>query len=120
MTRTLSSAVLLVFACAATAAATAAGAQTAPRGDMRITRVSDPVFACTLIATSEVARSGGGNVTLGRARTSRDGEATVVSWSRVQLEGQRDRKPATCRAEPGAITSVTWDGVELLTQPQPF
>ena len=111
MTRPSSLAVLLIAACAATAA----GAQTAPRGDMRITRVSDPVLACTLIATSEISRSGGGNVTLGRARTSREGEATVVSWGRVQIEGQRDRKPAACRAEPGAITSVTWAGVELLT-----
>ncbi|HEX8661987.1 MAG TPA: hypothetical protein VF686_08970 [Brevundimonas sp.] len=116
MTRAPSLAILLIAACAATAA----GAQTAPRGDMRITRVTDPVLGCTLITTSEVSRSGAGNVTLGRARTSREGETTIVSWSRVRVEGQRDRKPAVCRAEPGAITSVTWGGVELLARPQPF
>lgn len=116
MSRAPSLVVLLFAACAATAA----GAQTAPRGDMRITRVTDPVLGCSLIATSEISKAGAGNVALGRARISREGEATIVSWSRIQVEGRRERKPATCRAEPGAITSVTWGGVELLTQPQPF
>lgn len=83
---------------------------------MRITRVTDPVLACTIVTASEL-----GGASLGRPQVSRTEERVTAVWRNIRAAGQG---PATvqCRADTAAsqITSVTVGGVERLRSPQPY
>jgi hypothetical protein len=106
----------LALACGAHAFAQSAP----PRGGARLTRVADPVAACNVMLMGAIAAARpGARFDPGRPRVERAGEITVVAWS-VEFAGVRGRKSAVCRAEPGRIASLTLDGVETLTQPQPY
>ena len=104
------------------AAGAHAVAQSPPsRGDMRITRVTDPVMVCNVMLMGALASAHPrARFNPGRPQVTREANATVVTWQKIEIAGVGDRQTAVCRAEATQITSLALAGVETLTQPQPY